>query len=47
MIEDVLADGCGVTHVNVIIGGFSSNPGNSWLTSITCNGVTKLTPDGI
>jgi len=24
------------------VSGFSSNPGQTWLTSVTCNGVTKL-----
>ena len=26
----------------LIIGNFASDPGTSWLTSVTCNGVTKL-----
>lgn len=26
---------------NLVIGGFSSDPGKSWLTSVSCNGVTE------
>lgn len=34
-------DGCS-TQAELDVSGFSSNPGSSWLTSITCNGVAKL-----
>lgn len=36
--------GCGGPPSTSILGiqGFSSNPGSSWLVSITCNGVEKL-----
>lgn len=36
-----LTGGCG-TSSTLQVSGFSSNPGSSWLTSITCNGVTNL-----
>lgn len=29
------------TYSVLTVSGFSSNPGSSWLTSITCNGVTR------
>jgi hypothetical protein len=27
---------------NILVSGFSSNPGSGWLTSVTCDGVTNL-----
>ena len=33
--------GCSSNVSILIVSGFSSNPGSSWLTSITCNGVTN------
>jgi hypothetical protein len=30
---------CGVTQSYLTVEGFTSDPGSSWLTSITCNGV--------
>ena len=45
-IGDEAPDGCGTNQSFLIISGFSSNPGSSWLTSITCNGVTNLAPAG-
>jgi hypothetical protein len=38
-IHDV--SGLCVNLAVVKISGFSSNPGSSWLTSVTCNGITK------
>lgn len=32
----------GANGIRVSIGGFTSNPLNSWLNSVTCNGVTVL-----
>lgn len=32
-------DECGPTGSSLEVSGFSSNPGASWLTSITCNGI--------
>lgn len=32
---------CGGTGSGLTISGFSSNPGSTWLTSVTCNGVTN------
>ena len=32
---------CGTTQSFLSVTGFASNPGSSWLISITCNGVTR------
>ena len=40
-IEDHVVVGCGIVFSYFQVSGFSSNPGSSWLTSITCNGVTN------
>lgn len=37
----ILMDVC-YAYSYLDVSGFSSDPGSSWLTSITCNGVTKL-----
>ena len=41
-IYDVSSSGpiCTGSHAVLVVTGFSSNPGNLWLTSITCNAVT-------
>ena len=41
-IDDETNLGCGVTQSALSIRGFGSDPGSSWLTSITCNGVQNL-----
>jgi hypothetical protein len=41
LIWDFHVGNCGVNHSNLEINGFSSDPGSSWLTSITCNGVSN------
>lgn len=41
-IVDETAVGCGTTQSIFNVSGFSSDPGKSWLTSITCNGVKNL-----
>ena len=41
-IEDVVPGNCSVTFSALTVSGFSSNPGSTWLSFITCNGV-KLT----
>jgi hypothetical protein len=33
---------CGVTNSYLAVDGFSSDPGSSWLSSVTCNGVKFL-----
>lgn len=33
--------GCPANFSGINVSGFSSNPGQSWLTSVTCNGVTN------
>lgn len=38
--------GCGSAAV-LQVSGFSADPGSSWLTSITCNGVTRSQPTAI
>lgn len=39
-IYDVIRPGCtNPGNSSIIVSGFSSNPGSSWLTSVTCNGV--------
>ena len=38
-IEDLVHSAC-TSHAELGVEGFTSNPGQSWLTSIECNGVT-------
>lgn len=33
--------GTGAAYSYILVSGFSSSPGSAWLTSVTCNGVTK------
>ena len=41
-IIDLKSIGCSLISTSILsVSGFSSNPGSSWLTSITCNGVTN------
>lgn len=40
-----LVDSISCSGVSILqVSGFSSDPGSSWLTSITCNGVTRAPP---
>jgi hypothetical protein len=41
-IADITAGACVAANSILDITGFSSNPGGSWLISITCNGVKNL-----
>jgi hypothetical protein len=42
-VADVTPSGaCVAEHSDLDVTGFSSNPGSSWLNSITCNGVKNL-----
>jgi len=34
--------GCGPVSSHITVDGFSSDPGSTWLTSVTCNGVARL-----
>jgi hypothetical protein len=42
VIDRITSHPCVVGSISALnVSGFSSNPGSSWLTSITCNGVTN------
>jgi hypothetical protein len=40
-VLDTASGYCGGVFSEVVITGFSSNPGTTWLSSVTCNGVTN------
>jgi hypothetical protein len=42
-LYDVSAIACS-SSAHIYVSGFSSNPGSSWLTSVTCNSVTLSSP---
>jgi len=38
---------CGAVKTShLVIGGFSTDPGQTWLTSVTCNSITKTSASG-
>lgn len=39
---DQIQVSCLNNHSFLVVSGFSSDPGSSWLTSVACNGVTNL-----
>ena len=42
LVSDIQPGTCVESQSNLTVTGFSSNPGSSWLSSITCNGVKNL-----
>lgn len=40
-VNDVTGGPCGTANSELAVSGFTANPGATWLTSITCNGVTR------
>lgn len=46
IVSDESPTGCGANISLLRVTGFTSDPGSSWLTSITCNGVKNLASAG-
>jgi hypothetical protein len=42
LVADFAQIFCGVDLTFLKVSGFSTDPGSSWLTSITCNGITNV-----
>lgn len=42
VVTDEQMGDCGVSQSMFFVSGFSSDPGSTWLTSVTCNGVENL-----
>ncbi len=42
-VVDVTGGPCGAANSELAVSGFTANPGTTWLTSITCNGVKQTT----